>query len=114
MNDSRLIAITRIARAKPALDQRQGWSMTTCGPTGRLSYDGPLQVLTFLRQQGVGFRHRDGLEAQALPRVDLADPPDVEGADRGHLRVAARGLAVYQEDDRLALADHLDPAERDA
>src|SRR3989304_3804759 len=54
-----------------------------------------------------------GLEAGALPRFGLAPSSNVEGADRGHLRVAARGLAVHQENDRLALADHLDPAERD-
>src|SRR3989304_3743821 len=52
-----------------------------------------------------------GLEAGALPRFGLAPSSNVEGADRGHLRVAARGLAVHQENDRLALAAHLDPAE---
>ena len=56
----------------------------------------------------------DGAEAHALPRLHLPDAPDVERAHRGDLRVAAGRLPVDQQHDRLAVAGHLDRAERDA
>src|SRR6185295_19127567 len=65
-------------------------------------------------QLAVRLRRIDPAEPEALPGLELADAPDVERADRGDLRVAAGGLPVDQEDDGLAVAHDLDPAQRHA
>src|SRR5207247_9054250 len=52
-------------------------------------------------------------EPERLPGPELPDASDVERADGRDLRIAAGGLAVNQEDDRLAVTGHLDRAEGD-
>ncbi len=54
------------------------------------------------------------LEAHLVPRLQLAQQPEVGGDDVGDLGVAAGGLAVAQHNDGLALGGHLDGAEGDA
>src|SRR5262245_11125637 len=63
---------------------------------------------------GVRLADVDAAKAEALPRLHLTDAPDVERADRRNLRITACRLPIGQEDDRLTIADHLDPPERHA
>src|SRR5215510_11324395 len=58
--------------------------------------------------------HRDLAKRDPLARLELTNASDVEGADRGDLRVSARRLPVHQQHDRLSVTHHLDAAERDA
>src|SRR5207247_8494182 len=59
------------------------------------------------------FVYSDRAEPERLPGPELPDASDVERADGRDLRIAAGGLAVNQEDDRLAVTGHLDRAEGD-
>src|SRR5207249_5614938 len=78
-----------------------------------LSLHDALPISARLAQQGVGAVDADLAEAEALAGSDLANPPDVERAYRRDLRVASGRLAIHEEHDRLPVAHHLDPAERD-
>src|SRR5262249_39608497 len=65
-------------------------------------------------QELVGLGHRDLLERQALARLHLAYPSDIERAYRADLRVATGRLPVREKDNGLAVAHDLDAAPRHA
>src|SRR6266478_7108950 len=57
--------------------------------------------------------HADLVEAKRLTGPRLTDAPDVARTNGGHFRIAACGLAVDEEHDRLPVAVNLDGPERD-
>src|ERR1019366_10258128 len=52
----------------------------------------------------------DGGKGYLAPWADLREAWQIGGDDRPQLRVTANGLAIHQQDDRLASAGHLDAA----
>src|SRR5262249_24895674 len=81
-------------------------------PSNRL--EGRVHTLAPKPEFGVRLFGIDPAEAQALAGLELADAADVERADRRDLRVPPGGLPVDEQDDRLAITDDLDAAQRHA
>src|SRR5215470_5699016 len=77
-------------------------------------HDGRLEGGAPGGEPGMRRRHRDLPEPEPLAGLELPDATDLVRAYRADLRIAAGGLPVHQEHDRLPVPDYLDRPQRDA
>src|SRR5258705_8928334 len=68
------------------------------------------QQLRKLTGLALRLSHADGLEAEATPGGYLREPPEIGCNHRCNLGIAAAGAAIRHQDDRRAIAGHLDAA----
>ncbi len=92
----------------------RGTMSASRAPSGTILSWIAVELGDMLAPRGLGRLDGDRLECDLRADRQPAERRQVGGDDRRDLRIAAGGLAVGQQHDRLAVAGHLDRARRDA